>query len=139
MDRRNTNLCKALHLATWIFCAIMFSMNLFRTFTQYFNRETIQTTAVKAFDGKISFPSFAICSQPPYHDSKRVMLTIDDYIDNTFDPDEFITHVGWYESYAIDQHKLTKYDHLFEREHLYTYLHGRCLIFHLKTKVKNCC
>ena len=91
---------------------------------------------VKNIEEEIDFPSFAICSDPPFRDVNKEMLTLAAYENNTFDPKDFILHVGWYRNDEMGNHKDVVFDHLFEMEELLTYFFGRCLVFHLKFQVK---
>ena len=77
-----------------LFCVLGFAcfLNTKEICETYFNYEITTTTnkeAVKSF----VLPTFVICAEKPYTDTKKIMFTLEDYEQNTLNPRHFIKNI----------------------------------------------
>ena len=86
----------------FLFFLTFFLYNCLHTSKTYFERKTLESTSQKHFDeGMMYFPTFAICDLSGYKDASKVMLGIEEYLENTFDPNDTIQYVGWIPRYNM--------------------------------------
>ena len=79
-----------------LICSALFAWNAYNTLKSYLEGHTLESTHRLPFpDGLINFPTLAICNRHPYRNRSKVMLSMEDYEENTFDPNEYVMHIGW--------------------------------------------
>ena len=73
------------------------------------------------------FPTFAICDLSGYKDASKVMLSIEDYLENTSNPNDTIQYVGWIPRYNMKSKVLEKETDVRNTFELFTeYLKPNC-------------
>ena len=94
----------------------------------YLDKETFQTVTEKKPDF-IDFPSFVICLQKPFkNQSNSLMLTLEEFDENTYDPKALnITVNSSYNSSYVQTD--------FNMEYLNSLVLGKCLLYEMKQKV----
>ena len=67
------------------------------------------TMALKSLKGElIDYPALAVCSSRAFKDPTMAMVTLDDYRNNTFNPDDFILHVEFDDPVAKERGYIDK-------------------------------
>ena len=118
-------------ILTWLVCFTFFGLNVLMTCRTYFSHETIETISPK-LEENAKLPLMAICSNRPFKNPLTPMLTLEDYIDNTYDPKNYILDVNWTSlAHNGGQQKPVRW----KVRDLYTYFHGRCRLFEMTAKV----
>ena len=103
-------------------CLIFVSLNVLTTIREYFENETIEALA-EVSAKKVYLPDIAVCSQKKFKDPKRIMLTLDEYKENTYDPG------------PVELIGIGIVDLIWTEEYLYTYTYGLCILFNFPTPV----
>ena len=104
--------------------------NIYGTLKSYIDKETLQTVSLEPPRDRVHFPSLAIC--PPlaekYRNDSKQMLTLDDYNENAFDPNDFNVTI----TYDYFKNISSKYieDYL-----LFTDVFGKCIYLEMDEKV----
>ena len=76
-----------------LLCLCGFLWNVWNTTQSYFKYETIlKGVEIDVEGGKIQFPAIAICSGKHFKEP-ITMVTLEDYEDNTFNPNDFVIGV----------------------------------------------
>ena len=129
---KNNHQYKFFQLSIWILCLASFGANVWFTFMSFIESETIQSVASKLPLDKVNFPSFAICLKKPFRNDSKLMLTLDDYDANAYDPRELnVTMDSNYSSYSFFKNAGTT----FKEEILRTRVNGMCLYYEMEEKV----
>ena len=125
---------KAAYILICILCSGLFGINVFVTIRTYLNSETIETsTKIISADQQIHLPLLAICLKNPFKDPKRLMLTLEDFDDNTY-PSNDSAALMTLESNTFETNgKLTTWS----KEYINSQLFGKCLLYNMNEKVKN--
>ena len=77
-------------------CSTLFAWNAYNTLKSYLEGHTLESMRRLPFpDGLTDFPTLAICNRYPYRKRSKLMLSMEDYEENTFDPNEYIVEIGW--------------------------------------------
>ena len=117
-------------LVIWAICLVSFVLNVSFTFESYIRGETIQSVVTEIAQEKLNFPSFAICPRKPFRNESHLMLTLEDYDDNAYDPKDFNVNIEY--SKNVDSHGESEYK---EAQYLRTQSMGKCLYYEMKEKV----
>ena len=84
---------KSVRYMAWLLCLGGFLWNVWYTVGSYFKYERIlKGVEIDVEDGSLEFPSIAICSSRPFKEPIQ-MVTLEDYENNTFNPNDFIVGV----------------------------------------------
>ena len=125
MELGVTNL---LHLTFLLSCSALFIMNVYVTLRTFIRRETIQTVSQRLPDTPVYFPTIVVCSNNPFKDEDRPMLTLEDYEENTFNVEEYIVSLSsTFHSGATTWKNTT----------LNTLMHGKCVAYEMEQKVSS--
>ena len=104
--------------------------NIYGTLKSYIDKETLQTVSLEPPRDRVYFPSLAIC--PPltqkYRNDSKQMLTLDDYNENAFDPNDFNVTI----TYEYFKNIPSKY---IEDYILFTDVFGKCIYLEMDEKV----
>ena len=77
-------------------CSTLFAWNACNTLKSFFEGHTLESTQRLPFpDGLAVFSTMAICNRYPYRNRSKVMLSMEDYEENTFDPNKNVMEIGW--------------------------------------------
>ena len=77
-------------------CFSLFLLNVYKTLSSFMEGYTLTTTSIEPFPkDRWNFPTIAICDKFAYKNSSKVMLSIEDYRDNTFDPNDYLQLIEW--------------------------------------------
>lgn len=89
------------------FCSIGFIWNSFHTISSFSNGDKITSIALKSLKEQvIDYPALAVCSSRAFKNPTSQlgqMVSLDDYRNNTFDPDEYILDVFFGDPHADNQ------------------------------------
>ena len=124
--KRNNYIYKCCQLVIYSFCIIGFAINVSFTFQSFIESETIQSAESKIPQEKLYLPSFAVCPETPFRNESRLMLTLEDYDDNTYDPTDL--NVTIYNDFKTVDVK-------YKEEILRTLVLGKCLYYEMEDKV----
>ena len=118
-------------LVIWAICLVSFVLNVSFTFESYIRGETIQSVVTEIAQETLNFPSFAICPRKPFRNESHLMLTLEDYDDNAYDPKDFNVNIE-YSKNVGSGHGESEYK---EAQYLRTQSMGKCLYYEMKGKV----
>ena len=79
----------------WLICFVLFSIVSQQTFATFKEGKIMQAASFKPMEDGFTFPTIVICGTIPYKDRSKVMLSIEDYEENTFDPMDLIHDIRW--------------------------------------------
>ena len=80
----------------FMLCFYLFMKNAYSSYNSYMRGFTLTSTSIEPFEnGMMDFPTIAICDKFAYKNSSKLMLSIEDYEDNTFDPNDYIEDMSW--------------------------------------------
>ena len=125
--KRTDYIYKCSQLVFWAICLACFAVNVSFTFISYIEWETIQSVESKVPHEGLIFPSFAVCPKKPFWNESSLMLTLDEYDDNAYDPKDFNITID-YKYFAVGKYK---------EDILRTLMFGKCLYYEMEDKVKH--
>lgn len=78
-------------------CLGLFLHNACHTYETYLDKRTLESTSIEPFpnEGMMNFPTLVMCDLFAFKNRSKVMLSIEDYEENTFDSKDFIESIGW--------------------------------------------
>ena len=80
----------------FLLCLYLFLKNAYTSYDSYMQGFTLTSTSIQPFEnGMMDFPTIAVCDKFAYKNSSKVMLSFEDYRDNTFDPNDYLQLVEW--------------------------------------------
>ena len=83
-------------------CFALFLANSWETFTTYKKGQTMESvTFMTPTDGMMVFPNIVICPVNAYKNTSKVMLSIEDYEENTINPEIYLDELAWI--FAVNQ------------------------------------
>ena len=91
----------ALKFLTFFICSCIFYILSYKLFVNYFSHKVIVTSAEVPM-GKVTPPAVMVCSQIGFRNNTMVMLTLDDYMENTINVTENILLDYSYTRYGGD-------------------------------------
>ena len=67
----------------------------FQVFVIYNNGETLETVSIEKKESLV-FPSLVLCLKTPFRDPNEIMLTVQDFERNTWDPMDQVLSFKWH-------------------------------------------
>ena len=96
LHRTDLNFTNVLKTVVFLVFLALFTQNILHTLNTYIQGISLETTSNKPFpNGLMYFPTLAICSLSAYKNTSKVMLSLEDYESNTFDPNNHIERMEW--------------------------------------------
>ena len=84
------------------FCVLCFCYNAFHTIMSYQLGDKITSISLRPVqDEMLDYPAIAVCSARGFKDPTLHMVTLEDYKNNTYDPDDFICAVTFADTYNV--------------------------------------
>ena len=127
-NRMELGVTNLLHLTFLLSCSAFFIMNVFVTLRTFIRRETIQTISQRIPDTPVYFPAIVVCSNNPFKDEDRPMLTLEDYEENSFNVEEYI------ESLSSTFHRGAT---TWKNTTLNTLMSGKCVAYEMEQEVSS--
>lgn len=76
-------------------CFALFLVNSWETFKIYNKGHLMESVSIKSPTDGMPFPSIVICPILAYKNASKVMLSIEDYEENTVNPEEYVQYIAW--------------------------------------------
>ena len=84
------------------FCVLCFCYNSFHTIMSFQLGDKITSISLRPVQDEVmDYPAIAVCSARGFKDPKQHMVTLEDYRNNTYDPDDFICGVTFADTYSV--------------------------------------
>ena len=123
MDQKERIILSVLKYVTFFIGIILFVINTKSMLDQFMDEDYMVKLNYQMHD-KNPLPTVVICNQFPFKNASNPMLTLTDYIENTF-PTDFVEVTKWTGSK----------DSVISLESFYTKFHGRCRVIKFIEKV----
>lgn len=124
--------CRLLKVLTFTICTFLFVLNTWMIFDSYDKK----TTTIKvSYDTVTEYPSptFVLCRKKRFISAKVTMLTLADFLNNTYSTSGMIKNVRFYPPGFKDL-SFGEFQE-WEFRTLYTLFKGQCLVIRYKDKV----
>ena len=118
---------KLIELITAIILFSLFCLNSWLIFSQFVGRKMVSSSTIIRVD-KQTMPAIIICRENAYTDVNRDMLTLNDFINNTFDLVYDLYHDKDLDPIPYNSNNI-------RREYIYSFTRGYCYVLKFIPKV----
>ena len=111
-------ICKIAGASIWLVCFSLLVVQTLNTIHSFLMKKTIKTEEEQWLKDPFTFPSVAICHRKAFKNPHKIMLTVEDYLDNTYNLSEHIIQI---------RSEFLNSSLNWKREEIYTLVYGRCV------------
>ena len=109
---------KVVGASIWLVCFSLLVVQTLNTIHSFLMKKTIKTEEEQWLKDPFTFPSVAICHRKAFKNPHKIMLTVEDYLDNTYNLSEHIIQI---------RSEFLNSSLNWKREEIYTLVYGRCV------------